>query len=1208
MNIQPNRPGKPDALGRLSQLWGLTPVNETLARAYLTNDQADEDLLSGAEPQTFSSFTWRDRKEICDLLKEVTSPDYTQNQAKVLRLLWAIGRSTAGFAALFDQYDVNNHDTVNDSVYRQRVEVLGQAAAAAMDAEYPAAQPSGYGQIKRLHRLARIDPAALLEAQRFIADPQNSMADGVLAGILLANTEPAGEKPGLLGKLLGAATTSRRARAGTRLEQQVELLLAWVDAIVEGAAASGISPADIGELKSYIRAGDFSATVPPIQPPTAWQLPDQDVFDCFLAKRSAVECMAAFVMLGLRHDDRLACALRVLMGLDLYAALWGVLYFWPQEWEISSLDKLLPHIPGGAVTVLRFVAKGFAQHHEGTGKKIVSRYYESADAALRYCGLNEYGKLCRLMPVTKGGENSARLEQLKGHIIAMLEKAFDQGPQQAIVHDYLSGEGNFADSAVLLKPIRNEYRYLSSVQNILYDYRKIAGWDEFACRCVVLSCLTCTGYGTFPSFPLNTDKKRNMDAFVSALIAGGLPVRDCVTVLAALYDNWYQEEAKKLIDEAVRKYFITPVGLDDLKDAALNSSATGRMMAVKGLDALSANPDCAEGARKALLLCSGDSSKQVQELLAECYISHPEWEKDYLVLLGSKKAAQRSVAVRVLAGIGLEKYRDALEKALATEKNAKLMDQITALLGVPAAAVGAGGQAPTELAAQVLKGGKKRKVQWLLDQPLPTVHRRDEAHTAALEDQIAALFVAYADLGRMGRSETATSIAADLEEKDLEALACEVWELWVNAGAQSKTKWVLSFTAVFGGAAMTPKLIRAINDWPQNARGAIACDAVAALTVSPDPAALVAVDSISRKFKFRQVKTAAAAALESAAQELGITAEELADRIVPTLNFAPDGTRAFDYGSRKFIVRLTPSLELMVTTEAGKTVKSMPAPGKSDDEEKASAAYEAYKTLKKQLKTTVAAQRARLELALSAQRCWEGAAWRKLFVENPVMHQFAISLIWGVYENGQLKETFRYMEDGSFNTADEEEYTLPEGANIGLVHPIELEADTLAAWKQQLEDYEVVQSIDQLSRPIYRLPAEQVQATVLETVAGRVLNSLSLMGKLQGMGWYRGSVVDGGGFFTFYREDSSVGIGVELNFSGSFVGGDNEDVTVFDAVFYKAGTVERGSYCYDAPKRENIFPLGQVPARYYSEVVWQLERATASSTATDPDWRNKKNE
>lgn len=81
---------------------------------------------------------------------------------------------------------------------------------------------------------------------------------------------------------------------------------------------------------------------------------------------------------------------------------------------------------------------------------------------------------------------------------------------------------------------------------------------------------------------------------------------------------------------------------------------------------------------------------------------------------------------------------------------------------------------------------------------------------------------------------------------------------------------------------------------------------------------------------------------------------------------------------------------------------------------------------------------------------------------------------------------------------------------------------------------------------------------------------------------------------------------VELNFSGSFVGGENETVTVYDAVFYRAGTVARGSYCYDEAKKEDIFSLGQIPARYYSEIVWQLERATASSTETDSDWKDSR--
>lgn len=1201
MNIQPNEPEKPDALGRLFQIWGLTPANKKLARAYLTDDRADDSLLSGAEQQFFSPLNGYDQWEVSQLLTEVVAPENSAKQPKIVRLLWAIGGSTACFTALFNCPCINDRYAATDSVFNRRCEFLGPAAAAVMDAEYAAAVPAGYDQTARLHQLAAATPDVLRKARNLIADPRNSMADIVLTGVQMAAADPAKEKPCLLEKLFGMSSTSQRFN--------VERLLARIDDIVESASGSGLSSADIGNLKCYIHAGDTSVPVPDTKIPTTWQLPEQDIFNCRLADRTAVKCMAASVMFGLRHDNRMACALRVLAGLNLCDVLQSILNFLPREWDISFLDTLLPHIPGGAVSLLRFMAKDFAQQDEAVAKKIARRYYENADTALQYCSLDEYPKLCQLLPPAKNKDHDARMEQLRNHISAIYENSFAQGVQQTIVHDYLSRQGNFADSVNILKPIRNEYRYLSNLQSILNDYKKIAGWDEFACRCIVLSALTCMGYGTFTSFTsytLPAEEKRNMDAFVNALIVGELPTRDCITVLTSLYDNWYQDNAEKLIEEAIQEHFITPAGLDALSDAALNGSATARIMAIKGLDSLAAHPECAEGARKSLILCSADTSKQVQELLAERYIRHPDWEQDYLDMLSSKKTAVRSLAVRILAGIDTEKYRSTLEGALAVEKNAKVTDQITALLGV-SAATDADGRSPEELAAQLLRGGKKRKVQWLLDNPLPAVHHTDEGRTAASEDRIAALFTAYADLGRIGRSDTAAAIAAGLDKKDLEALACEVWELWLKAGAQSKTKWVLPFAAVFGGAAMTPKLIRAVNDWPQNSRGAIACDAVAALTVSPDPAALMAVDSISRKFKYRQVKAAAAAAMESAAKELGITTEELADRIVPTLDFAPDGTRIFDYGPRKFIVRLTSSLELAVTTEDGKTVKSLPAPGKTDDTQKAAAAYEAYKTLKKQIRTTVTAQRARLESALSIRRCWNSEAWRKLFVENPVMRQFAVSLIWGVYENGRLKETFRYMEDGSFNTADEEEYSLPDGANIGLVHPIELNEDTLNTWKQQLEDYEITQSIQQLSRPVFRLPAEQAQASSLETAAGRILSALSLTGKLQGMGWYRGSILDGGWFHTFYREDSAAGIGVDLFFSGCTVGCEDEEITVFDAVFYDAGAVDRSRYCYDVPQKEHILLLGQVPARYYSETVLQLERATASAAKTDPDWRSKAN-
>lgn len=288
-------------------------------------------------------------------------------------------------------------------------------------------------------------------------------------------------------------------------------------------------------------------------------------------------------------------------------------------------------------------------------------------------------------------------------------------------------------------------------------------------------------------------------------------------------------------------------------------------------------------------------------------------------------------------------------------------------------------------------------------------------------------------------------------------------------------------------------------------------------------------------------------------------------------------------------------------------MKNLPAPGKTDDPQAADA-YEAFKTMKKQIKTTITAQRARLEAALSVLRCWDTDLWKALFVDNPVMHQFAMSLVWGVYEDGTLTDTFRYMEDGTFNTVDEDEYTLPENAKIGLVHPVELDADTLDCWKQQLEDYEIRQSIDQLSRTVHALEGSKAGERSLEDFGGKMLNCLSLSGKLLQQGWYRGSIMDAGFYYTYYREDATLGIGAELRFSGNSVGyDDGENVTVYDVVFY-TGTIRRGSYVYDKIPENQILPLGLVPSRYYSEVVHQISRATASSTECDEDWKTTRND
>lgn len=119
---------------------------------------------------------------------------------------------------------------------------------------------------------------------------------------------------------------------------------------------------------------------------------------------------------------------------------------------------------------------------------------------------------------------------------------------------------------------------------------------------------------------------------------------------------------------------------------------------------------------------------------------------------------------------------------------------------------------------------------------------------------------------------------------------------------------------------------------------------------------------------------------------------------------------------------------------------------------------------------------------------------------------------------------------------------------------------------------------------------EEKEEMELTRFGGVVVNSLSLSGKLQNMGWYKGEVGDGGGFDTYYRYDRNKN--VELDFSGDYIACLDTDVIVYGAHFGRSIAGESQGL---APCR-----LGETDPRYFSETVLQLTRATASSTERRP--------
>lgn len=605
------------------------------------------------------------------------------------------------------------------------------------------------------------------------------------------------------------------------------------------------------------------------------------------------------------------------------------------------------------------------------------------------------------------------------------------------------------------------------------------------------------------------------------------------------------------------------------------------------------------GAYKDLLLsCVSAANKKVRAQLLDICREHREWLPDVLKLFESKKLKEREFALLLLDEWGEPSSLEAVKAALDKEKNPKLRSSLQTLLEELAqeAEDTKNGSSVREqrieerLASEIYRGSRKKKVEWVTGTDLPPVHRRDQG--IVQPEYLLAILTVYADMEFPGIHPDAKRLAAPLDQEELSLYMQTLYEGWLSAGAEAKKRWVLYAVSIHGGARMVPVLHRQIQEWAEHQRGAMAAETVRALVLSGSTEALLLTDQMSRKCKFRQIRNAAKEALSDAAKALGIPREELEDRLVPDLGFDGQMEQVYDYGSRRFTVRLEPGMQLVIRDEKGKTLKNLPVPGKQDDPEKAALYSAAFKQMKKQLREVFVSQKLRLEQALSSGRFWEAEKWRELFVKNPVMRSFAEGLIWGVYEGRELKETFRYMEDGSFNTSEEEPYAFPAFGQIGLVHPLELSEEKNLSWKEQLSDYEITQPLEQLKRPVFRVTEEEKGETALLRFAGSTLHGLSLSGGLLKLGWFRGRILDAGFFENFYRRDE--GFGAELTFSGSSVGYEYEEVTLKNLYFYRIQPNRTDGGTSDIFQDENRCALKDVEARYFSEVVLQITKVAGT--------------
>ncbi|WP_458122738.1 DUF4132 domain-containing protein [Paenibacillus sp. Z3-2] len=575
-----------------------------------------------------------------------------------------------------------------------------------------------------------------------------------------------------------------------------------------------------------------------------------------------------------------------------------------------------------------------------------------------------------------------------------------------------------------------------------------------------------------------------------------------------------------------------------------------------------------------------DSSKKANGVALAEFNRMPDEELYSLIYRSEKKVGIKEMALTAIRSLenSKELYRDLLKDEKSDEWKSLIQILLdTADLSPEYAHAALADQADAK---------KLSRLSWLSLKDLPSLKRIED--NQPLDDRIKQYALVQSLDHTSGPNERLNELRDYVSEASLARFASELLQVWIQEGAPAKEKWVMYVSALYGDIQIVHILAPQIKEWTENSRGAIAADAVKVLAYLKDPSALMAIDKIKRGVKNRQVKGAAEEALQLAADNMGLTAEQLEDRLVTTLGFDEKGTMQLSYGERSFLIKVNGDLQVVVLNEeTGKSVKSLPAPAQKDDAELAAQSKARFTQLKKDLKSMVSIQAQRLEESLSKQRLWSADEWKALFVQNVIMQKFAVGLIWGTYENGVLLSTFRYMEDGTFNTVDEDEVDLPSDRLVGLVHPLELDQSTLEGWATQLEDYEIKQPFEQLNREIHQPEDEDKTKNEYDRLPESDFSPTAFPKALEKYGWIKGPAQDGGWYHEFYKEYGD--LVAELQFSGTSITYYEglDDITLDSLHFFKPNNKQ---YYYYGDNKS--IALGNVPGRVFSETIYDILRAT----------------
>ena len=338
-----------------------------------------------------------------------------------------------------------------------------------------------------------------------------------------------------------------------------------------------------------------------------------------------------------------------------------------------------------------------------------------------------------------------------------------------------------------------------------------------------------------------------------------------------------------------------------------------------------------------------------------------------------------------------------------------------------------------------------------------------------------------------------------------------LFERWREAGMPPKDAWALHALGPLGNDSTVRRLAPLIGAWPGEGVHHRAAEGLDVLTAIGTDTALLHLHGIAQRTQFKALKARAQEKITEVAATLGLTGEQLADRLVPDLGLDEEGRTVVDYGPRRFTVGFEPGpdgrLRPYVLDQDGGRRTSLPAPGARDDADLAAAEPGRFAALRKAVRAAADSRLRRLEAALVTRRSWTTAEFLGLLAQHPLLWHLLRGLVW-LGESPGATTAFHVTESRTLADLTGGAVTLSADACIRLAHPLHL-GDDAGAWSALFAAHRIGRPFAQLDRPVHTLTAEEAAGHRLTGYEGVTVPVGRLLG-LQRRGWERGEPQDAG--------------------------------------------------------------------------------------------------